>query len=203
MCVCVCVSRDGEGSTFFQLNADFFNLKGKLSPLENQEQLYFFWFKEIAEKQRRQQLISRLPNIQCLNGTPISESEREDAERAFLRLYMDCDEKPSRWENKLISRDVTILTLNARLGNMLFICWMNLWVLGSGEQNWYLELLVLQKCKIELFSHVCWQTLLLVGIVRRTSSCQALLGHSLQNLVYNICRVRRFHDPPHGEIFYG
>lgn len=147
MCVCVCVSRDGEGSTFFQLNADFFNLKGKLSPMENPEQLYFFWFKEIAEKQRRQQLISRLPNIQCLNGTPISESEREDAERAFLRLYMDCDEKPSRWENKLISRDVTILTLNARLGKMLFMCWMNLWVLGSGEQNWYLELPVLQYAK--------------------------------------------------------
>ena len=136
VCLCVCIER-WRGEHFFQLNADFFNLKGKLSPLENQEQLYFFWFKEIAEKQRRQQLISRLPNIQCLNGTPISEGEREDAERAFLRLYMDCDEKPSRWENKLISRNVTILTLNARLVTCYLTCYSCVeWIYGFwGPEN--------------------------------------------------------------------
>lgn len=55
------------------------------------------FLEEIEEKSRRQQLISRLPNIQCLNGTPISDCEREDAERAFIRLYMDSEYKPSRY----------------------------------------------------------------------------------------------------------
>ncbi|XP_056011209.1 tubulin-specific chaperone cofactor E-like protein isoform X2 [Ostrea edulis] len=55
------------------------------------------FLEEIAVKPRRQQLVSRLPNIQCLNGTPISECEREDAERAFIRMYMDSEEKPSRY----------------------------------------------------------------------------------------------------------
>ncbi|XP_062572446.1 tubulin-specific chaperone cofactor E-like protein isoform X2 [Saccostrea cucullata] len=55
------------------------------------------FLEEIEEKSRRQQLISRLPNIQCLNGTPISECEREDAERAFIRLYMNSEDKPDRY----------------------------------------------------------------------------------------------------------
>ena len=51
----------------------------------------------LEEKQRRQQIIARLPNIERLNGSPVLEGEREDAERAFIRLYMDQDVKPNRW----------------------------------------------------------------------------------------------------------
>lgn len=65
--------------------------------LEDLKVLGIPFLEEIEEKSRRQQLISRLPNIQCLNGTPVSECEREDAERAFIRLYMDSEDKPSRY----------------------------------------------------------------------------------------------------------
>ena len=49
---------------------------------------------------RRQHMIARLPNIETLNGgDPISENERDQAERAFIRCYLDSDPgtRPSRW----------------------------------------------------------------------------------------------------------
>ena len=49
---------------------------------------------------RRQHLIARLPNVEILNGgDPISENEREQAERAFIRYYLDspAETRPSRW----------------------------------------------------------------------------------------------------------
>ena len=43
-------------------------------------------------------LIARLPNVQILNGgDKIPDNEREDAERAFIRFYMDEEEKPKRY----------------------------------------------------------------------------------------------------------
>lgn len=54
---------------------------------------------EYTEHERRQLLIARLPNIQTLNGGGvISYEEREDAERAFIRYYMDKPEsdRPER-----------------------------------------------------------------------------------------------------------
>ncbi|KAF7282023.1 tubulin folding cofactor E like protein mlt [Rhynchophorus ferrugineus] len=55
---------------------------------------------EYTEHERRQLLIARLPNVQTLNGGgQISEEEREDAERAFIRYYMDKPEsdRPERY----------------------------------------------------------------------------------------------------------
>lgn len=50
------------------------------------------------EKQRRQHLIARLPNISQLNGgCVISEIERDVAERAFIRYFMDSQDKPARY----------------------------------------------------------------------------------------------------------
>ena len=49
---------------------------------------------------RRQHVIARLPNVEILNGgDPISENEREQAERAFIRHYLDspAETRPSRW----------------------------------------------------------------------------------------------------------
>ncbi|CAB0032363.1 unnamed protein product [Trichogramma brassicae] len=46
--------------------------------------------REYTEHERRQLLIARLPNVETLNGGGvISSQEREDAERAFIRHYMD------------------------------------------------------------------------------------------------------------------
>ncbi|KAJ9601305.1 hypothetical protein L9F63_000527 [Diploptera punctata] len=53
-----------------------------------------------TEHERRQYLIARLPNIQTLNGGGmIGDEEREDAERAFIRFYMDKAEadRPDRY----------------------------------------------------------------------------------------------------------
>ena len=53
---------------------------------------------EYTAHERRMMLIARLPNIQILNGGDKSpDNEREDAERAFIRFYMDEEEKPKRY----------------------------------------------------------------------------------------------------------
>ena len=43
------------------------------------------------------QLIARLPNIQRLNKTGVTDEEREDAERFFIRHHMDDETPPSRY----------------------------------------------------------------------------------------------------------
>ena len=56
--------------------------------------------REYTEHERRQLLIARLPNVETLNGGGvISSQEREDAERAFIRHYMDKPEaeRPTRY----------------------------------------------------------------------------------------------------------
>ncbi|XP_069682915.1 tubulin-specific chaperone cofactor E-like protein isoform X2 [Periplaneta americana] len=60
----------------------------------------FEYPQEYTEHERRQLLIARLPNVQTLNGGGlIGEEEREDAERAFIRYYMDKPEsdRPERY----------------------------------------------------------------------------------------------------------
>lgn len=49
--------------------------------------------------ERRQLLVALLPNVRKLNGgAPISNTEREDAERAFIRKYIQEEgEKPERY----------------------------------------------------------------------------------------------------------
>ncbi|XP_014211891.1 tubulin-specific chaperone cofactor E-like protein isoform X1 [Copidosoma floridanum] len=58
--------------------------------------------REYTEHERRQLLIARLPNVETLNGGGvISLQEREDAERAFIRHYMDkpeADRPTSRYD---------------------------------------------------------------------------------------------------------
>ncbi|XP_034109342.1 tubulin-specific chaperone cofactor E-like protein [Drosophila albomicans] len=59
---------------------------------------------ECTEHERRQLLIARLPNVSMLNGGgKISVDERVDAERAFVRHYMDKpeSERPARYEELL------------------------------------------------------------------------------------------------------
>ena len=53
---------------------------------------------EYTAHERRMMLVARLPNIQILNGGDrIPDNEREDAERAFIRFYLDEDRKPKRY----------------------------------------------------------------------------------------------------------
>lgn len=55
---------------------------------------------EYTEHERRQLLIARLPNVETLNGGgSIEADEREGAERAFIRYYMDKPEsdRPERY----------------------------------------------------------------------------------------------------------
>lgn len=58
-----------------------------------------------TEHERRQLLIARLPHVRTLNGGGvIGSEEREDAERAFIRYYLDKPEsdRPARY-NELIA----------------------------------------------------------------------------------------------------
>lgn len=55
---------------------------------------------DATEHERRQLLIARLPHVQTLNGGGvIGSEEREDAERAFIRYYLDKPEsdRPERY----------------------------------------------------------------------------------------------------------
>ena len=52
---------------------------------------------EYTDQHKRQLLIARLPNIQKLNKTKVTEEEREDAERFFIRHHMDDENPPSRY----------------------------------------------------------------------------------------------------------
>ncbi|XP_061411742.1 tubulin-specific chaperone cofactor E-like protein [Lethenteron reissneri] len=53
---------------------------------------------EYNDEQRRKLTVARLPSVQVLNGSWVSDSEREDAERFFIRYYMDfpTNQQPSR-----------------------------------------------------------------------------------------------------------
>lgn len=65
------------------------------------------WSKcDSTEHERRQFVIARLPNVEILNGGGrIGFEEREDAERAFIRYYMEKpeSERPARY-SELISK---------------------------------------------------------------------------------------------------
>lgn len=51
---------------------------------------------QYAEDERRNFTIARLPEISTLNGSPITPLQREDAERFFIRYFLNEKEKPAR-----------------------------------------------------------------------------------------------------------
>ena len=53
--------------------------------------------KRYSDPVKRQLLIARLPNIQKLNKTKVTEEEREDAERFFIRHHQDDENPPFRY----------------------------------------------------------------------------------------------------------
>jgi len=59
---------------------------------------------EYTAHEKRMMLIARLPNVKAMNGgSPITSTEREDAERAFIRHFLDVseDQRPGRF-NELV-----------------------------------------------------------------------------------------------------
>ncbi|KAM3601126.1 uncharacterized protein V6R79_008028 [Siganus canaliculatus] len=56
-------------------------------------------------QERRNLLLAQLPSVVVLNGGAISDGEREDAERFFIRYYQDCpvQERPQRYHD-LVSK---------------------------------------------------------------------------------------------------
>ena len=56
---------------------------------------------EFTRKEKRMLLVARLPNVTVLNGGDmITKTEREDAERAFIRHFLETPEeqRPARWQ---------------------------------------------------------------------------------------------------------
>ncbi|XP_023198176.1 tubulin-specific chaperone cofactor E-like protein isoform X1 [Xiphophorus maculatus] len=58
-----------------------------------------------STQERRSLLLAQLPSVMVLNGSAISDGEREDAERYFIRYYQDCPERelPQRY-HALVSK---------------------------------------------------------------------------------------------------
>jgi hypothetical protein len=70
-----------------------------LSGIEKIPTVYYttlFVPQKLDEKTRQQLTLAYLPALTHLNGGRITAAEKEDADRAFIRRYMDRDEKPTR-----------------------------------------------------------------------------------------------------------
>jgi len=52
---------------------------------------------QYSDQHKRKLLVPRLPNIKKLNKTGVTDEEREDAERFFIRHLMDDESPPSRY----------------------------------------------------------------------------------------------------------
>ncbi|XP_029924629.1 tubulin-specific chaperone cofactor E-like protein [Myripristis murdjan] len=52
-----------------------------------------------TNQERRSLIVAQLPSVSVLNGSAVSDGEREDAERFFIRHYQDCPEEelPERY----------------------------------------------------------------------------------------------------------
>ena len=69
----------------------------KLPALEDLRLLSIPVASKEASKETRMLMISRLPHVKKLNGSEVAEGEREDAERFFIRHYMDSEDLPKRY----------------------------------------------------------------------------------------------------------
>lgn len=58
-----------------------------------------------TDQERRCLMVAQLPNVTVLNGSVVTDGEREDAERFFIRYHQDCpeDELPQRYHT-LVAR---------------------------------------------------------------------------------------------------
>jgi hypothetical protein len=76
----------------------------------------------VEEVLRRKLAIGYLPNVKKLNGSVIDIEERETAQRAFIRHYMNQEQKPRR----LVQLSVTkrqVMTCDARYASVaVFLC---------------------------------------------------------------------------------
>jgi hypothetical protein len=75
----------------------------QLSGLKNIRLNNIIFFESFDEVTRRNLAIARLQSITHLNGSAISPSNREDAERFYIRHYLDDEIKPTRYE-ELVAR---------------------------------------------------------------------------------------------------
>ncbi|XP_007257012.3 tubulin-specific chaperone cofactor E-like protein [Astyanax mexicanus] len=58
-----------------------------------------------TDQERRYLIVANLPSVSVLNGSVVTDGEREDAERFYIRYHLDCpeDELPQRFHN-LVAR---------------------------------------------------------------------------------------------------
>jgi len=69
-----------------------------LPSLTELKALYIPAFSRLKKQERRFLFLARLPKIQFLNGSEVTEAEREDAERFLLRAYKRSEQKPGCYE---------------------------------------------------------------------------------------------------------
>ncbi|XP_029654533.1 uncharacterized protein LOC115227992 [Octopus sinensis] len=68
-----------------------------LSELDLSENSICSWSDNIPQRIRRDWCISYLPSLRVLNRTRVSDQDRENAERAFIRHYTQRHDKPERF----------------------------------------------------------------------------------------------------------
>lgn len=60
-------------------------------------------FPDVSNEDKRKLLVASLPHVKILNGSEVTVTERDKAERHYLRHFFNCDTKPARYyelENK-------------------------------------------------------------------------------------------------------
>ena len=102
------VERKCDGESFLSLKCLSLT-KTKLSTWEHIEDLRKFvnlnevkligisLLANYEREEARRLLVARLPNIHCLNGTPVTSTERENAERHFIRKFQTSNNQPARY----------------------------------------------------------------------------------------------------------
>lgn len=73
--------------------------------MQNSKIFIFCLSQNHSEEQQWYLVIGFLPNVTRVNGTSVNPIEREQAERTFIRHYMNEDNKPHRYVPRFLLCD--------------------------------------------------------------------------------------------------
>ncbi|XP_065650179.1 tubulin-specific chaperone cofactor E-like protein isoform X3 [Hydra vulgaris] len=106
------------------------------------------------EKERVFLLMNWLPHVFKINGSILNESERDDAERYFIRYYKDKVEKPSRYHEIVKLRGDLCDLADVKLGKRDIV---SLLITGDVEQSFEVEFdtLTLTRDVYKTVSQIC------------------------------------------------
>nr|CAG4638428.1 EOG090X05JJ [Cyclestheria hislopi] len=111
-------------------------------------------FQHLTEHERRQLIIARLPNIRRLNGgSDISQREREQAERNFIRRFQNSELRPSRYTELLQIHGEVQPFADVKLAPQRSV---DVWI-QYGEQRWQEKNVSVYLTVKEFKERVCYK----------------------------------------------